>query len=64
MSEPLAVDLAADPRAVDALARMQHIVPEADVSQLVRAAVLHMGEAVPEHEIAIYVREQIARAVE
>jgi hypothetical protein len=59
MSEPIAVDLAADPRAVAALARLQQVVPDAQVSQLVRAALLHMAESVPEHEIAIYTHEQM-----
>ena len=60
MSEPVRIDLAADPRVEAAIARLRSIVPEAELSDVVRAAVLHMGEAVPDHEIEIYVKEQLS----
>ena len=60
MSEPVSIDLAADPRVEAAIARLRSIVPEAGLSDVVRAAVLHMGEAVPDHEIEVYVKEQLA----
>jgi hypothetical protein len=59
VSEPVSILLAADPRVEGALARLRSVVPEASLDELVRASVLHMGEAVPDHEISIYVREQV-----
>jgi hypothetical protein len=54
-----AIDLGADPRVADALERLAAIVPEADLSELVRAAILRFAEATPDHEVQVYVREQI-----
>ena len=59
MSEKENLNLYADPRVKKAIARLQSIVPEASVSQAVRAAVLFVGEGAPEHDIKVYIEEQV-----
>ncbi|HJS29117.1 MAG TPA: hypothetical protein VJ768_05825 [Anaerolineales bacterium] len=59
MAESVAIDLYADPRVRAAISRIRAVVPEADLSQAVRAAVLYVAEGVPEHEIQVYLEEQI-----
>lgn len=54
------IDFSADPRVQHALDRFTALVPEADLSEIVRAAVLNFSEATPDHEIAVYIREQVA----
>lgn len=59
MTEQESIDLSADPRVEKALARLLAVVPEANVSQATRAALLYVAEGVPEHEIRVYIEEQI-----
>jgi hypothetical protein len=59
MTDTPNLDLEADPRVRDVLRRIAGLVPDANTSQMVRAALLHFGEAVPDHEIEIYVKEQM-----
>lgn len=59
MTEEASVDLAADPRVLKAIKSLQSIVPEASLSQIVRAAVLYVGEGAPAHEIQVYIEEQM-----
>lgn len=54
------IDFSADPRVQTALDRFKDLVPDADLSEIVRAAVLNFAEATPDHEIAVYIREQMA----
>lgn len=59
MSDEETIDLYADPRVKTGIKRLLSIVPEADISQAVRAAVLYVAEGAPEHEIKVYLEEQI-----
>ena len=59
MSTDQPIDFSADPRVAAALSRLDAVVPEADLSAIVRAAVLHFADSTPDHEVAIYVREQV-----
>jgi hypothetical protein len=59
MEENVSIDLYGDPRVRNAISRIRGIVPEADLSQAVRAAVLYVAEGVPEHEIQVYLEEQV-----
>jgi hypothetical protein len=62
MTDSQTIDFGADPRVEAVLTRLRTLVPDADTGHLVRAAVLHFGEAVPDHEIVVYVREQMGLA--
>ena len=53
MAENVQIDLYADPRVENAVARLRSIVPEAS-----------LAEGVPEHEIQVYLEEQMNLASE
>ncbi len=59
MSEQTSVNLDADPRVQKAVNRLSKIVPEANLSHIVRAALLYLAEGVPDHQISVYIQEQI-----
>jgi hypothetical protein len=59
MTNEETVELYSDPRVKNALARLMSTVPGASISQAVRAAVLYVGEGAPEHEIKVYLEEQV-----
>jgi hypothetical protein len=58
-NEEVSIRLGADPRLRKGVMRLQQLAPKADLSQLVRAAVLFFAESATERDIEVYVREQI-----
>jgi hypothetical protein len=59
MNDEVSIRLGADPRVRRGVKRLQKLAPDADLSQLVRAAVLFFSESATERDIEVYVREQI-----
>ena len=59
MNDEVSIRLGADPRVRKSVKRLQKLAPEADLSQLVRAAVLFFAESATERDIEVYVREQV-----
>jgi len=59
MNDEISIRLTADPRVRKGIKRLQKLEPNADISQLVRAAVLFFSESATERDIEVYVREQI-----
>jgi hypothetical protein len=59
MNDEVSIRLGADPRVRRGLKRLQELEPGADISQLVRAAVLFFAESATERDIEVYVREQV-----
>ena len=59
MNDEVSIRLGADPRVKKGIKRLQGLEPNADTSQLVRAAVLFFAESATERDIEVYVREQI-----
>jgi hypothetical protein len=51
------IRLGADPRVRKSVIRLQQLAPKADLSQLVRAAVLFFAESATGRDIEVYVRE-------
>ena len=59
MNDEVSIRLGADPRVKKGIKRLQELKPNADLSQLVRAAVLFFAESATERDIKVYVREQV-----
>ena len=59
MNDEVSIRLGADPRVKKGIKRLQKLEPNADLSQLVRAAVLFFSESATERDIEVYVREQV-----
>jgi hypothetical protein len=59
MNDEVSIRLGADPRVKKGLKRLQELEPNADLSQLVRAALLFFAESATERDIKVYVREQV-----
>jgi hypothetical protein len=59
MNDEVSIRLGSDPRVRRGIKRLQKFAPEADLSQLVRAAVLFFSESAAERDIEVYIREQI-----
>ena len=59
MSDEVSIRLSTDPRVTKQVKRLQGKMPEADISQIVRAAVLYFAESAPDHQIKVYIQEQI-----
>ena len=59
MSDEVSIRLGADPRVRKSVKRLQELAPDADLSQLVRAAVLFFAESATERDVEVYVREQV-----
>jgi hypothetical protein len=59
MNDEVSIRLGADPRVKKGIKRLQGLEPSADLSQLVRAAVLFFAESATERDIKVYVREQV-----
>jgi len=59
VNDEISIRLGADPRVKKGINRLQELEPNADISQLVRAAVLFFSESATERDIEVYVREQI-----
>jgi len=64
MNDEVSIRLGSDPRVRRGIKRLQKFAPEADLSQLVRAAVLRaavlfFSESAAERDIEVYIREQI-----
>lgn len=59
MNDDVSIRLGSDPRVRRGIKRLQKLAPEADLSQLVRAAVLFFSESAAERDIEVYIREQI-----
>ena len=59
MSDEVSIRLSTDPRVVKQIKRLQGKMPDADISQIVRAAILYFAESAPDHQIKVYIQEQI-----
>ena len=59
MSNQSPIDLNADPRVKVAIDQIKEQVPEATLSQMVRAAILYFADGLPEYQIKVYIEEQI-----
>ena len=59
MNDEVSIRLGSDPRVRRGIKRLQKFAPEADLSQLVRAAVLFFAESAAERDIEVYIREQV-----
>ena len=59
MSEEVSIRLSTDPRVVKQIKRLQGKMPDADISQIVRAAILYFAESAPDHQIKVFIQEQI-----
>lgn len=59
MNDEVSIRLGVDARVRKSIKRLQQLAPAADLSQLVRAAVLFFAESATERDIEVYVREQI-----
>ena len=59
MNDDVSIRLGSDPRVRRGIKRLQKLAPEADLSQLVRAAGLFFSESATERDIEVYIREQI-----
>ena len=59
MNDEVSIRLGADPRVRKSVKRLQGLAPDADLSQLVRAAVLFFAEGATERDVEVYVREQV-----
>ena len=59
MNDEVSIRLGADPRVRRGVRRLKELAPEADLSQIVRAAVLFFSESATERDIEVYVREQV-----
>ena len=59
MNDDVSIRLGSDPRVRRGIKRLQKLAPEADLSQLVRAAVLFFSESAADRDVEVYIREQI-----
>jgi len=59
MNDEVSIRLGSDPRVRRGIKRLQKFAPEADLSQLVRAAVLFFSESAADRDVEVYIREQI-----
>jgi hypothetical protein len=59
MNDEVSIRLGADPRVRKRVKRLQGLAPDANLSQLVRAAVLFFAESATERDVEVYVREQV-----
>ena len=59
MNDEVSIRLGAVPLVIEGIKRLQGLEPNADLSQLVRAAVLFFAESATERDIEVYVREQV-----
>jgi hypothetical protein len=59
MNDEVSIRLGSDPRVRKSIKRLQTLAPDADISQLVRAAVLFFAESATERDVEVYVREQM-----
>ena len=58
MSNQITINLENDPKLKDVLEQMNELVPEADASQIFRAALRHFSEVAAKYEQEVYIREQ------
>ncbi len=59
MTEQLTINLHADPELREEIERMRALVPNADVSHVVAAAVRYFSESSAQYEREVYIREQL-----
>jgi len=58
-SDDVSIRLGSDPRVRKGIKRLQTLAPDAELSQIIRAAVLFFAESATERDIQVYVREQV-----
>ena len=59
MSQNISIDLSADPAVMTQIEAMKNLVENADVSDVIRAAVRYFSESSAEYEREVYIREQL-----
>ena len=59
MNNPIIINLENDPKLKAVLEQMNELVPEADASDIFKAALRHFSEVAAKYEREVYIREQL-----
>ena len=59
MSNQITINLESDPKLKAVLEQISELVPEANASQIFRAALRHFSEVAAKFEQEVYIREQL-----